>query len=223
MIIYKMKLANREIKLAIFDLDGTLLDSTYIWAQIDYDFFAKRGKELPPDYFHEICHLGLVGAARYTKEKYGIKDSEEDMIKEWREASIHYYSDVLQLKPHAKEFLDYLRNSGVILSLATVNDEELYAPCLKRLGILDYFQLIKDVNSVKEGKESPKLYKSINDHFGVDKENTVVLEDIVLGLRTAHNNGYLTIAVDDDASKNTIEEKKANSDLYIYDFAELIK
>lgn len=217
-----MKLLNRDIKLAIFDLDGTLLDSTYIWAQIDFDFFNKRGKELPPNYFHEICHLGLVGAAKYTKEKYGINEKEEDMIKEWREASIHYYSDVLTLKPHAKEFLEYLKANGVVLSLATVNDEELYVPCLKRLGILDYFDLIKDVNSVKKGKESPELYHSINEYFNIHIDNTVVFEDIVLGLKTAHDNGYLTIAVDDVASKDTLKEKKENSDCYIYDFKELL-
>ena len=218
-----MKLLGREIDLAIFDLDGTLLNSTYIWSDIDKEFFARRGLELPADFFDEICHLGLTGAAKYTKQKYNLPESEQEIIQEWRDASVHYYVDIIQLKPHVKEFLNYLKSNGVILSLATVNDEDLYRPCLERLGILEYFSLVRDVNSVKEGKESPKLYESINNHFGIKKENTVIFEDIVLGLKTAHDNGYLTIAVDDDATKDTFIEKKANSDCYIYDFLELIK
>jgi len=218
-----MKLLNRDIKLAIFDLDGTLIDSTFIWHEIDKAFFERRGMELPKNYFLEICHLGLDKTATYTKEKYGIKETEEEMKKEWRDASINYYHNIIQLKPHAKEFLQYLKDNGVILSLATVNDEESYKPCLERLGILNYFSLIKDVNEIKAGKESPKLYESINAHFGISKDNTIVFEDIVLGLRTAHDNGYLTIAVDDSASRHAFEDKKGNSDFYIYDFAELIK
>lgn len=218
-----MKLLNREIKLVIFDLDGTLLDSTYIWSDIDREFFARRGLELPIDFFDQICHLGLTGAAKYTINKYHLNEKEEDIIKEWRDASIRYYRDIIQLKPHAKEFLEYLKNNDVILSLATVNDEMLYKPCLERLGILKYFSLVKDVNSIKVGKESPKLYESINEHFNIKKENTAIFEDIVLGLKTAHDNGYLTIAVDDDATKDTYAEKKANSNYYIFDFLELIK
>ena len=218
-----MKLLNREIKLVIFDLDGTLLDSTYIWSDIDRDFFARRGLELPIDFFDQICHLGLTGAAKYTINKYHLNEKEEDIIKEWRDASIRYYRDIIQLKPHAKEFLEYLKNNDVILSLATVNDEMLYKPCLERLGIFKYFSLVKDVNSIKVGKESPKLYESINEHFNIKKENTAIFEDIVLGLKTAYDNGYLTIAVDDAATKDTYAEKKANSDYYIFDFLELIK
>ena len=218
-----MRLLNREIKLVIFDLDGTLLDSTYIWSDIDRDFFARRGLELPIDFFDQICHLGLTGAAKYTINKYHLDEKEEDIIKEWRDASVRYYRDIIQLKPHAKEFLEYLKNNDVILSLATVNDEQLYRPCLERLGILKYFSLVKDVNSIKVGKESPKLYESINEHFNIKKENTAIFEDIVLGLKTAHDNGYLTIAVDDAATKDTYAEKKANSDYYIFDFLELIK
>lgn len=218
-----MKLLGRDIQLAILDLDGTLIDSTGIWHDIDCDFFAKRGMEIPEDYFKNICHLGLTACAHFTKTTYGIKESEEEMIEEWHQASLHQYRDVIQLKPHAKEFLEFLKNSGVRIAAATANDRELYEPCLKRLGIYDFFEFVADVNSVKEGKHSPKIYEKINERFEISIQNTMILEDIVTGLKTAFENGYLSIAVDDAASAASIDEKKKYSHAFIKDLEELIQ
>ena len=217
-----MKVANHEIKLAILDLDGTLIDSTGIWHQIDINFFKKRGMEIPEGYFDAICHLGLKATATFTKNTYGIKESEEEIIKEWRNASIYEYENNIALKPYVIEFLDYLKENKVIITLATANDKEIYEPCMKRLGIFDYFDFIADVNSVKEGKHSPKIYESINSRYGIAKENTIVVEDIVTSLETAYKSGYITIGVDDFASRDTVEDKKKLSYIYINSFKDLI-
>lgn len=217
-----MKLLGKEIKLAILDLDGTLIDSTGIWHQIDVDFFTKRGMEIPKDYFENICHLGLKATATFTKTNYGIKESEEEIMKEWHDASKYEYEYNVPLKPYVKEFLDYLKKENVIITLATANDKELYEPCMKRLGIFDYFDYIVDVNSVKEGKHSPKIYEMVNTKFHIEKENTIVVEDISTSLKTAYENGYIAIGVDDLASRNSEEEKKKYSHLYIKNFKDLL-
>ena len=218
-----MKLLDREIKLAILDLDGTLIDSTGIWHDIDINFFARRGMEIPKGYFDAICHLGLKATATYTKTTYGIKESEEEIIKEWQDASKDQYLNYIQLKPYVKEFLEYLKNNKVKIALATANDKELYEPCMKRLGIFGYFSYIVDVNSVKEGKHSPRIYEIINENFNIDKANTMVVEDISTSLQTAYENGYLTIGVADKASESTIEQKKKYSHIYVETLKELIK
>ena len=218
-----MKLLGRVIKLAILDLDGTLIDSTGIWHDIDINFFARRGMEIPKGYFDAICHLGLKATATYTKTTYGIKESEEEIIKEWQDASKDQYLNYIQLKPYVKEFLDYLKKENVKIALATANDKELYEPCMKRLGIFDYFSYIVDVNSVKEGKHSPRIYEIINENFNIDKANTVVVEDIYTSLQTAYENGYMTIGVADKASEPTVEQKKKYSHIYVESLKELIK
>lgn len=210
-----MKLNGKEIKLAILDLDGTLIDSTGIWHQIDVDFFAKRGMELPKDYFDAICHLGLKGSATYTKNTYNLPESEEEIIAEWQNASRYEYEYKIPLKPFVKEFLECLKKENVIVTLATANDKETYEPCMKRLGIYDYFDYIIDVNSVKEGKHSPKIYELINEKYAVDKANTIVVEDIATSLQTAYEAGYITIGVEDAASNKTVEEKKKFSYFYL--------
>ena len=217
-----MKLVGKEIKLAILDLDGTLIDSTGIWHQIDVNFFAKRGMEVPRGYFEAICHLGLNATATYTREHCHVLDSEEDIIKEWHDASLEQYEKYIPLKRSAKEFLEYLKKENVIVTLATANSSELYEPCLKRLGIFDYFDYIVDVNLVKEGKHSPKIYELVNKKFHVSKTNTIVVEDIVTSLQTAYESGYITIGVDDMASRYSEPEKKKFSHIYVRDLAELI-
>ena len=218
-----MNLLGKEIKLAILDLDGTLVDSTSIWHQIDVNFFAKRGMEIPKDYFENICHLGLKGSATYTKNTYNLKESEEEIIKEWQDASKYEYLYNVQLKPYVKEFLEYLKSNDVVITLATANSEEFYKPCMKRLGIFDYFDFFADVNLVKEGKHSPRIYEVINEKYGIKKEETLVVEDIATSLQTAKEAGYITIGVDDKASRTTVEEKKKYSYFYCESLKELIK
>ena len=83
-----MKFLGKDIKAVIFDMDGTMINSTGLWHEIDKKFFAKRGMELPKDYAQNIVHLGLKEAARFTKKTYGIKESEQEIMDEWHQMSI---------------------------------------------------------------------------------------------------------------------------------------
>ena len=93
-----MNFLNKEIKAVIFDLDGTLIDSTSVWKKIDSQFFKKRGMEIPKTYTDDIAHVGLKEAAIITKEKYHIKESIEEIIQEWQQASYDEYAYNIQLK-----------------------------------------------------------------------------------------------------------------------------
>lgn len=217
-----MKLLNKEIKAAIFDMDGTLINSTGIWHDIDKAFFAKRGMDIPPEYAQKIVHLGLSQAAKYTKKAYGFTESEEEIIKEWHDMSIDMYRFKVELKEGAIELLELLKQNNIKLAIATANDENLYRPCIERLGIGKYFDEIADVNNAKEGKNSAKIYLDLAKKLGSTPENTIVLEDMPTCVKTAHNSGFFTIAVYDNSSKDYDEQKKANSELFIDNFNDLI-
>jgi len=219
-----MKFNGTEIKAIIFDMDGTLVDSTFIWHEIDREFFAKRGYDsVPPEYLQEIVHMGLEKGAEMTIKRYGFKnDTVEGIIKEWKDASIEQYTHKIQLKEHAIEVLEFFKSKGIRLALATANSEELYAPCIDRLGIRKYFEIIADVNQAKEGKSSPKIYDSIAEKFGVKREETIVIEDTLVGLTTAFNNGYYAIAIYDKASEPIDDQKHQLSKIYINSLKELI-
>ena len=217
-----MKLLGHEIKAVIFDMDGTLIDSTGIWHEIDVNFFAKRGMELPSDYAQHIVHLGLKQAAVFTKETYGIKESVQEIMDEWHNMSINMYRYNVDLKPFARDLLKLFKNNTIKMAIATANDEPLYKPCIERLKIGEYFDFIADVNSAKEGKQSAKIYLDLAKLMGEKPENVLVLEDMPLCIKTANKNGFVTVAVYDNASKAYNEDKKNNSLLFINNFGELI-
>ena len=218
-----MKFLNRDIQAVIFDMDGTLIDSTGLWHEIDKKFFAKRNMDLPKDYAQKIVHLGLKQAANFTKKEYGIKETPEEIIQEWRQMAIDFYVNEVQLKDGALELLNLFKSNDLKLAIATANDAELYMPCVNRLGIGSYFDFIDDVNISQKGKEDGKIYLDLVDKLQTKVENTLVLEDMPTCLKTVHEIGFPTIAVFDKASEKYEEDKRSNSDLFINNFNELIK
>lgn len=220
--IESMKIVGHEINGIIFDLDGTLFDSCGLWHQIDVDFFAKRGLLLPDDYAKSIAHLGLTKAATYTKTRFNLPESEEEIINEWNEAAIEMYTNHVNLKPYAKEYLEYLKRNGIKLAIATANSSDYYMPCLIRNNIEHYFDTIWDVSKFKGSKESPEIYIKAAKELGVEIKSCAVFEDIPTALKTAKNAGFITVAVDDASQKEYIEEKKNNSHLFIQSFNELL-
>lgn len=217
-----MKLLDHEINAVIFDMDGTLIDSTGLWHEIDMLFFAKRGMELPKDYAQKIVHLGLRKAAELTRELYGVKETPDEIIHEWRQMALDMYHNDVELKPGAIALLETLKSNGLKLAIATANDAELYMPCIMRLGIGDYFDFIADVNSSKEGKNSAKIYLDLTEKMNSKPENTLVLEDMPTCIKTVYDAGFVTVAVADKASEKFDEDKKTNSHLFINNFQELI-
>ena len=218
-----MKLLNHDIKAVIFDMDGTLIDSTSLWHDIDKAFFAKRGMEIPSDYAQKIVHLGLSEAAKLTKELYGIKESEQEIMDEWHQMSIDMYRYDVALKEGALELLELFKKNNIPMAIATANDDKLYMPCIERLGIGKYFTAIADVNSAKEGKQSAKIYLDLAKKLGFKPQNTLVLEDMPTCVKTVFKSGFITVAVYDKASKGYEKEKRDNSHLYINSFFELME
>ena len=217
-----MKFQGKEIKLAIFDLDGTLIDSTSIWADIDRLFFARRHMEIPPTYGMEIAHVGLSKAAEITRTKYLPDEDEEEIIQEWIDLSFEEYRDRVPLKDNARELLELFHENNIPIALATANSKEIYEVCLTRLGILDYFSYVVDVNSCKEGKNSPEIYDKAVNKFKVKREETIIFEDMLVPIMTAYKAGFNIVAVYDKES--TKDEKKCidNSHLLIHNFQEII-
>ena len=216
-----MRILKKDIKLAIFDLDGTLLDSTSVWSDIDREFFLKRGMEIPANYTAEIAHLGLDKAAVWTKNKYCPNEIVEDILQEWKDMSLKAYEEDIELKPFAKELLEQLKSSGVILSIATANAKDLYEPCLRRLGIDKYFDFVIDTTSTKEGKTSSEIYDRVAEKFNYHKDNIMIVEDLLEAMATAYKAGYLTIGVYDKMTTKDVDKCKKNCNLFVYSLSEL--
>ena len=217
-----MKLKGKTIKGIIFDLDGTLLDSTSIWKDVDIAFFGKRNIPMPEDYSDEIGHIGLDKAAEYTIKRFNLNEKKEDILKEWKDGVLDYYQNKVVLKPHAKEFLEYLKKENIPFCAATANDEDCYKSALVHNGIYDLFDFILEVNNFKNGKEKPDIFYACIEKLGCTKEEALVFEDLPMPIGTAKKAGIMTVAVYEASYDTKTEDtKKDISDIYIKDFDEL--
>ena len=124
---------------AIFDLDGTLLDSMGVWDQVDVDFLAKRGIEVPDDYMQKVAAMQFRQIAEYTIARFGLSDTPEALMEEWDHMARVMYATVVEAKPYAREYLESLKASGAKLAVATSLPPMLREPAMKHVGIFDYF------------------------------------------------------------------------------------
>lgn len=213
-----------NFKAAIFDLDGTLFDSMTLWADIDRDFFSKRGIEIPEDYMVSIAHLGMYDTAVYTKNRFELAESPEELIAEWSEMALRFYSEEVTLKKGAAEYLRQLKEKGIPLAVATANGRHLFEPALKHTGIDGLFDAVVSSDEVERKKGFPDIYLlACKKLGGISAAETVVFEDILLGIKGAKDGGFQTVAVYDETSAENEKELRTLADRYIYDFTEMMK
>ena len=210
----------RKKKAAIFDLDGTLLDSMGVWYEVDERFLARRGIALPDDYAEAVSPLGFPAAAAYTKERFALPEDEASIMAEWHALAVDAYAHRVELKPYARDYLEYLQNKQIPIAAATASQAVFYKPALLRLGIWDVFSSVTEISEVSRGKGNPDIYLRAAEKLGYRAEDCVVFEDILPGIRGALAGGFYTVAVYDpyNPSRDMI---RAVSDLYIESFAEL--
>lgn len=208
---------------AIFDMDGTILDSMWVWSQIDIEFLGKRGFTVPPDYLEMITPMGYQRAAEYTIERFGLNEKPEDLIEEWYRMAADAYAEKVLLKPHAKEYLQALRDSGTRIAAATSSAYELVAPCLRRNGVLEYFEEFVTTMEVPRGKEFPDVYLEAANRLGINPQDCIAYEDIYKGICAARMAGCRTVAMKEAASEYEADKIRAAADYYISDFMELME
>ena len=220
-------LMNREnwlknIEGAVFDLDGTLLDSSWVWEKVDEKFLGDRGFQVPDDYVDEISPLGAERAAVYTIERFGLNEDKDDIVREWIEMAKKEYATEVVCRPYAKEFLEELHKLNIKMAVATSSDRELFMKTLEREGILKYFQKIVTVDEVERGKGYPDIYEEAARRIKVNPHKCLVFEDILAGVTGASLGEFNVVAVFDEKSKHNWEKIKSISKYSINDYKELL-
>lgn len=209
---------NRTLKGAIFDLDGTILDSSWVWEKIDREFLGGRGIDVPEDYVENIAPLGFYGAAVYTIDRFGFEDKPEELMKIWGEMAIREYKNNVYIKEGVAEYLDYLYTKGIPMGIATASNEDLFIPCLEHNNIFKYFQTFTTVSEVGISKESADVYIATARKLGIYPDECVVFEDLPQGLISASNAGFYTVAIPDDFSKNGLKRFELDVDCICHSF-----
>lgn len=211
----------KQKKAVIFDLDGTLVDSMWMWHQIDIEYLGRYGYQCPPDLQRKIEGMSFSETAVYFKEQFRIPDSLDQIKQAWIDMSIEKYRCQVPLKKGAGQFLEYLKASGIRMGIATSNGRDMVDAVLNSLKIGSYFQVITTACEVAAGKPAPDIYLKVAKDLSAAPEECMVFEDVPAGIMAGKAAGMVVCAVEDSYSAGMRAEKTELADYFIEDYEEL--
>ncbi len=213
----------RGFDAAIFDFDGTIALSGEIWHIVDTTFFARRGLPLEPDVPARLAALGFREGAEFVIERYGFKETPQEIMDEWNQLGAELYRENVQLRTGAKAYLTALREAGIPLGLATTNHPAVLAALAPRIDVDALFDVVVTSAEVAVPKDEPDIYLEAARLLGVTPRRTLVFEDIPFGLNAAHRAGFPTVGVASGDVNQNVEQVRAAADFFIEDWEELAK
>ncbi|HHT56773.1 HAD family hydrolase [Herbinix luporum] len=213
----------KNIDAVIFDLDGTLVDSMWMWKTIDIEYLARFGLEFPEDLQADIEGMSFTETAIFFKNRFKLPDPVDKIKRDWNEMAWDKYLNEVPLKEGVREFLDYLKEKQIPAGIATSNSKELVDLIINKHNISEYFKSIRTSCEVEKGKPSPDIYLLVAKDLKVEPLRCLVFEDIIQGIMAGKNANMKVCAVYDEFSKDDEKEKIKLADYYIRSMRELLQ
>ena len=211
-----------KIKGAIFDLDGTLLDSMVFWDNVGERFLAKYGAVPKSDFREKFYVLSTEETIRMFIDEYGVTETPESIMNMMLNDVGVYYREQVRLKPHAAEYMAKLHAQGVPMALATATERDLVDAGVANCGIGRYLAGIVTCTDVGRSKTEPDVYLKALEYLGAGPGECAVFEDALSAAKTAKAAGFYTVGVWDPTGAENEEAMRRVCDRYIKDFKELL-
>lgn len=216
-------LENKKIKAVIFDLDGTLIDSTSLWQDVDRRYLARFGIAFEENVSEEIKTMTFNESARYFIERFNIPRSEDEIKSDWNEMVLEEYRDHVQCKEGVHRFLHALASHGIKMCVATSCNKEHAILALERLNILNYFAFVRTCSEAGKNKEFPDLFLQCAEMMEIDPEACYIVEDLYMALKVANDVGFHTIGVLDDLNKKERDKIVTLCNYHVSSFIEILE
>lgn len=188
-------------KFAIFDMDGTLVDSMVYWQRLASEFLETKGiMHVSDEIMEQIKPMTMVESAALFLKEFSLPGNPETIAGEMDAVMDGHYRQDIPLKAGVRAYLDRLRDSGVRMCIASATAELLAAQCLRRLGILNYFDFLLSCETVGAGKNSPAVYLAAAARLGAPAADIAVYEDALYAVETAKKAGFYVIGVYDESA-----------------------
>ena len=212
----------KDIEAVIFDLDGSLVDSMWIWPEVDEEYFVKYGLIKPEGFYEEMEGKSYTEVAQLFLDTFPQLPCTVDEIKqEWNDMTYEKYCTEVPLKPGAREMIETLYEQGIRFGIASSNSIDLVKAVIRALGVEHYFDSIHTSCEVRTGKPAPDVYLLAARDLQIAPEHCLVFEDVPMGILAGKNAGMKVCAVDDRFSKNLEEKKRSLADYYIKDYYDI--
>ena len=213
-------LSSRSVSGAIFDVDGTILDSMEMWRTTGSRFLRKCGVTPPPDIDRLMFQITLEEGASLFGEKFGIEGTPEEIKARVLQMVRDDYRYRLSCKPGVVDVIRELYSAGIPLCVATATDRELILPACERLGLLPFFREIFTCGELGVSKRSPDIYLQAAERLGTPPEKTLVFEDVLHAVRSAASVGFPVVAIYDKNAEPEKETIRTIASLYLDSFAD---
>ena len=203
----KKDINTMKIKAAIFDYDGTVMDSMGMWSQASSNYVRTvLDKEPAPDLDYIIKTMSLEEGAKIFRDDYGAPGTDDEIVQAVLKTVTDQYRNTLQLKPGVLDVLDDLKAHGIRMCVATASAREMIEAGNERLGLNKYFEKVFTCMEVGANKRKPDIYNEAAEYFGTSPEETLVFEDVLHASETASAAGYQLIGIYDDSSADDSEK-----------------
>ena len=208
------------LKGVIFDFDGTLFDSMFIWDTTGESYLRSLGKEPASDLQRVLKPMSLLQSAEYLQAHYQLSLSVEEICAGINQMVEDFYFHTVQPKPGVIELLEELHRRNIKMCIATATDRYQVEAALARCGMKQFFSEIFTCTEVGSGKDEPQLYHAALAHLHTPQSNTLIVEDAYYAIQTAKRAGFSVVGVYDPYESNQ-SEVKSLSDIYLPDYSDL--
>lgn len=207
---------------AIFDMDGTLVDSMPFWGNLAAEYLQDQGLPSPTAAQREAMKtMTMTESSAYIVEQFGVPCTPQQAAADMNARMERHYREDVPLKPGVKEYLQSLQEKGVQMCVASATAQPLIQACLSRLGVADRFRFLLSCEDVGAGKSSPKVYLTAAQRLGAAPAETAVYEDALLAVNTARDAGFYVVGVYDESAADQWAEIEALTKEQIRDYTAL--
>lgn len=209
------------MKGVVFDLDGTIIDSLYVWDILAEEYLRNNNIEYDLAIKEEIKDMNLQESSSYIVDKYRLDKSGEEVLMEIKQTLRRYYEEVFEPKEFVLDYIKNLANKGVVMTLASSLEYDLAIMVLDRLEIKKYFKFIITEDLINLSKRSSDFYKYIEDKMKIKAEDIYVFEDSLYSIRSAKKAGFKIVGVLDKYNEEEAKSIKEIADRTINSFREM--
>lgn len=183
-----------QFSFAIFDMDGTLVDSMGYWDQTCEEFIHENGVDAP-GVIDVLKPLTVQQTVEYLEKELGIHVSVTEMSARMCKIMQAHYEQDVEIKPGVTDFLQALRARGVKMCVASSSPQYLVETCLAKLSLKEYFEFFLSAEEVGKGKTEPDIYYEAARRLHAAPSDTMVFEDAMAAGLTAQKAGFPVTAV----------------------------